>query len=213
MADKLSVYNDINLVLGQRKLATLAESRPSRRRLDTWWDGGGVRECLEAGYWNHAIRTVSLTYSPSVSPEFGYTFAFDKPEDWVKTFIVSDDPAFANLRFDYDDKGTYILANVETIYLQYVSDDDAWGMDLSLWGSKFKDYVVQSGASKVCIATTGSIDRKAEIDKDMAKALNVARSIDAMNQPTKQVPSGSWSRSRRGGNSNDDRGNPGQLIG
>lgn len=47
MASKLTVYNGALLVLGERKLASLSESTPSRRKLDTVWDDDGVKHCLE----------------------------------------------------------------------------------------------------------------------------------------------------------------------
>lgn len=214
MASKLSLYNAANLILGERKLRALNENRPSRRRLDTWWDGGGVKECLEEAFWNHAMRTVSLTYSPSVTPSFGYTFAFDKPSDWCRTFQLSDDPTFCNLLTDFDDKGVYLFAWSDTIYLKYVSNDANYGMDLSQWPEKFTNFVAHSAADKVCKATTNSSADKDEIAKARKKALNVARSIDAMNQAPQQIPAGSWSRARRGnGSGGNDRGNPGQLLG
>lgn len=215
MASKLSVYNGINLVLGQRKLASLAEGRPSRRRLDTWWDEGGVRECLQEGLWNFAMRTVSLTYSPSVAVAIdgGYLRAFDVPTDFVRIALLSDDPGFCNLRTDYVIEGDYIQANCDTIYLKYVSDDVQFGMDLAKWPAKFTEFVHQSGADKLCIATTNSPDRKEQCAKDRKKALNVARSLDAMDESPKQIPAGSWSRSRRGSGGTKDRGNPGRLTG
>jgi hypothetical protein len=218
MASKLSLYNSANLILGERKLTSLSENRPSRRRLDTWWDADGVLECLQAGLWNHAMRTVSLTYSPSVTPAFaesgGYQYAFDIPEDYVRMALVSDDAGFCNIRTDYVIEGDYIQANCQTIYLKYVSSDSAFGMDLSKWPPKFTDYVAHAAAHKVCKATTNSNTDKDQIGADLKKALNSSRSIDAMDEAPRQIPAGSWSRARRGnGASTNDLGNPGRLIG
>lgn len=104
MASKLSLYNDANLILGERKLRSVSENRPSRRRLDTVWDGGGVRYCLEQGLWNHAMETQALSYSPSVTPAFGYIRAFDKPEHWRRTALVSTDEQFIDKLVDYVDE-------------------------------------------------------------------------------------------------------------
>jgi hypothetical protein len=216
MASKLTVYQGANLVLGERKLTSLSENRPSRRRLDTWWDNGGPQECLQMGLWNHAMRTVSLTYSPSVAIEIegSYLYAFDIPTDLLRIALLSDDPGFCNIRLDYVIEGQYILANCETIYLKYVSSDTSFGMDLSRWPPKFLDYVHHAAAAKVCMAATNSVERKLEIEKARDKACNVARSFDAMDESPRQIPAGSWSRARRGrGTSRNDRGNPGQLIG
>jgi hypothetical protein len=76
MASKLSIYNGALLALGERKLSSLTEARGSRRRLDSVWDDGGVKSCLQAGFWNFAMQSIELTYSPSITPAFGYRYAF-----------------------------------------------------------------------------------------------------------------------------------------
>ena len=141
MASKLSVYNGANRILGERKLASLTENRASRRRLDSVWDGDtGVLWCLQQGLWNFAMETIELTYSPSVTPAFGYTYAFDKPTDWVRTARVSDDEGFCG-RLDYKDQVDYWFANPDTIYVKYVSKAVTRGLDLSLWTPNFTDFV------------------------------------------------------------------------
>ena len=213
MASKLSLYNGANLILGERKLATLSENRPSRRRLDSVWDDGGVKFCLEQGLWNHAMNTISLSYSPSVTPPSGfpYIYAFDKPADWCRTALISDDGQFCNKAFDFEDQGAYWFANPETIWVKYVSDDALFGGDLSLWPEKFTTYVEHYFAWKICKATTNSNTDKDLIEKDLRKALTNARATDAMNESPKTLPPGTWSQSRRGGRSSSDGGSSSSL--
>lgn len=214
MASKLSVYNAALLILGERKLNSLSESRASRRRLDSVWDGDiGVLYCLQQGLWNHAMCTAELTYSPSVSPAFGYSYAFDKPTDWVRTALCSDDENFCNLRFDYRDEGAYWLANPDTIYVRYVSKDTDYGLDLSLWPPNFTAYVAHHFAAEICLATTNSESKKAELDKLVKRKLNGARAHDAMDETPQSLPAGSWSRARHGGGGSNDGGSRSRLIG
>src|SRR5688572_27983577 len=133
MASKLSLYNAALAVIGERKLASLTEARAPRRRLDTVWDDGGVKTCLQAGYWNWAMRAAELSYSPSITPAFGLRHAFDKPEDWVRTWLVSRDDRFTEELHGYEDEAAYWYADLDTIWVRYVSSDTSWGMDLSLW--------------------------------------------------------------------------------
>lgn len=214
MASKLSLYNDALLALGERKLASTSENRPSRRRLDTVWDGGGVKYCLEQGLWNHAMDTVAISSTPSVDPGDFYTYAFDKPEHWRRTALVSDDPQFCNKLVDYVDEGPYFFANVETLYVKYVSSDSQRGGDLSLWPENFAQYAAHYFAWKICPATTQSGTTKTDVEKDMKRLLIVAKSTDAMNETPRFVPAGSWSRARRGGGQQrNDGGSTGNLIG
>src|SRR5690349_21802567 len=94
MTDKLTLYNDALLILGERKLASLAEAREPRRALDDAYDLT-LRYALEQGYWNFAIRAVQLAASASVTPAFGYMHAFTKPADFVRVVEQSASETFS----------------------------------------------------------------------------------------------------------------------
>jgi hypothetical protein len=213
MASKLSVYNSALLAIGERKLASLAETRPLRRRLDSVWDDNGPQFCLQQGCWNFALKTVELTYSPSVTPAFGYTYAFDKPTDWLRTACVSDDEQFINRRFDFEDQAAYWFANPETIYAKYVSKDTAYGMDLSLWTPNFAEYVAHHFATKICKVTTGSSTERDQLMAMTKRLLSKALTTDAMDESAQFLPRGQWSQSRRGNRGRSDGGSNSNLIG
>lgn len=213
MASKLILYNLANLALGERKLVSLAEQRPSRRRLDTVWEADGVRECLAEGFWNFAMDEQRIEYNTSVTPAFGFAYAFDKPEGWVRTYAVSNDGRFENGSMPYDDKREYILADSPTIYVKFVSGSTDFGGDLSLWPEKFTAFAAHHFAHKVCIAATNSMTAKDDIGKERKRLLLSARSTDAMDENVKFLPAGSWSRARRGGGGRGDGGNTGSLTG
>lgn len=212
MPSKLTVYNGALRECGERKLSSLTENREPRRVLDSVWDNDFIRQCLSEALWNHAMRTVELTYSPSVSPDFGYRRAFDKPTDWIRTASMSGDERFATPLLEYNDEAGYWFADLDTLYVRYVSDDDEYGADLSLWPAKFTQYVETELAARSAKRITGSDSEAAAIRKRADDALKKARSNDAMDEPTKFAPQGSWV-SARGGRSRRDRGNRGSLIG
>jgi hypothetical protein len=197
MADKLSVYQGACLELGERKVVSLTEGSVMRRRLDTAWDSGVVRGCLERGQWNHAMRSIQLDYSPSVEPPFGLRRAFDKPTDWVRTCIVASDAYFSNALRRYSDETGYWFADLDTIFARYVSDDPSFGMNLSLWPNNFADFVHASMAHKVAKSTTGSQNDADSLEARAKRLLIRSRSTDAMDEPTDTVPSG-WAAARRG---------------
>lgn len=212
MPSKLTVFNGALREIGERKLSSLTENREPRRVLDSVWDNDFIRQCLSEGLWNFAMRTVELTYSPSVSPDFGYSRAFDKPEDWVRTASMSADERFATPLLQYNDEAGYWFADLDTIYVRYVSDDDEYGSDLSLWSPKFTLFVETELAARAAKRITGSDSDAARIEKLARDRLRQARSVDAMNEPTKFAPKGSWV-SARGGRGGGDRGNRGSLVG
>lgn len=198
MATKQAVYNGALRALGERRLASLTEDRASRRELDDAYDDV-VATCLEAGYWNFAMRTVELEASTDVTPEFGLTYAYEKPTDWVRTYKMS-----ANERFDppleeYHDEGSYFFCDVEPLYLRYVCNATDAGMNLALWPRSFTAYVELALARAVCPNVSSSAEAREMLAKDLRKAKADALAKDAMNQAVEFPPTGTWVQSRDGG--------------
>lgn len=196
MASKLSVYRDAALHLGARKLSSLSESTETRRALDDAWDDA-TAFCLEQGFWNHAMRVVQSDSSASVTPAFGYNYAFTKPSDLIRTFIFSDNERLEPQLFDVVDEAGYWYANCDPLYIKYVSSSTAYGLDVSLWSATFAAYVSIRLAQRACARITGSDGRLEGLLKIEKRARMDALSKDAMNEPVKFPPTNSWVNSRR----------------
>lgn len=211
---RLLIYNDALTICGERHLSSLTENREPRRLLDHVWDNDGVKSCLEAGQWKFAMRTVQLDYDPAIEPEFGYPRGFSKPTDWCVTSSLCEDEYFNSPLTRYVDEAGYWYADLDTIYIRYVSDDSAYGGDLSIWPARFADYVAAHFASKIILKITSDENKRNEILKLEELYLRRAKSTDAMSDPTKFPPQGNWTRSRQGHNaSRRDRGSRNTLIG
>lgn len=208
---KLQLYNGALRILEERKLASLTENREPRRVLDDIWDEGAVDFCLEQGLWNFALRTVKAEYSPSVEPPFGYRYAFDKPTDWIRTAGVWQDENLRSPLLDYRDEAGFWFAPTDTIYIMYVSNDNQYGADLSLWPQSFAKYFQAYMANEACGRLTGSDSKSDKARRTMDAALLEAKNKDAMNEPSKFPALGSWASSR--GSYRRDRGPRGRLIG
>jgi hypothetical protein len=210
-ATKLSLYNGALQILGERKLASLSESREPRRLLDDAYGDGStnkaVRRCLEMAQWSFATRTVQLDYSPSVTPSFGYQYAFDHPTDFVRVCGIWSDENLTSPLNTYKDERHYWYAPIETIYVSYVSNHASYGADLSLWPESFVEVVEAYLAQKIAKGLTAGVEAVKLANALWEKAKKDARSIDAMNKPTAFAPSGSWVRARGGrfGGSMSDR--------
>jgi hypothetical protein len=199
MTDRLSLYNGALRNIGERQLASLSENRESRRVLDGVWDNGGAaRFCLEKGQWNFAARTARFHYEPSIAPAFGYAHAFPKPADWVRTMALATDERLFNPLIRYEDKNGFWWADEDEIYVCYVSDDAAYGLDYSLWPETFVKFVEAYLASEIVWPLTQNQQKKDRIERDWRDALRQARSSDAMNQPTQFPPPGRLVQARRG---------------
>jgi len=141
------------------------------------------------------MRAAEFASSTSVVPTIGYSYAFTKPDDWVRTNLISVNGNFDPPLLYYNDEGGYWYANFDPIYVKYVSDHVGYGMDLSLWPESFVIYVANRMAVRVCKRLLGS-DPTPEMKKDEKAACENARSKDAMNEPEMFPPRGTWVRSR-----------------
>lgn len=196
---QLTLYNGALRVLGQPKLASLAESVENRRVLDSVWDENARDFALEQGNWNFAIRTVKIEYNSSIDPDFGHTRGFDKPSDWIRTVQLSADEFFTApmVNSDFSDEQSYIFASIDTIYMRFVSSDDSYGYDLSLWPQSFVRYFEHYMAAEIAgtVFNDQAVVQKFVDNRD--DFLTKAKSKDALNEGIKFPPETGWVRARR----------------
>lgn len=205
MTSKLLLYNAALTHLGARKIKTLSENRKSRRVLDSIWDNNFVNRILEKGQWTIGIRTIESTYDPDIDPSFGYQYGHEKPDDWVRTVGVSADGNFSVPFNDYEDEGGYIFCNFDLLYLRFVSSETLYGGDLSQWPESLVEYAELELAQLACRAITDSDAMVADLRARAEKIGREAKSVNAMNNPTRFPPMGSWVSSRHGGRGSNRR--------
>jgi len=220
--DRLKIYNGALLIAGERQIASLTVNEESRRLLDNVWDDGGVRFCLEQAQWRFAMRASEFTYDTAIEPAFGLARGFAKPDDWVETSAVCQDAYFRVPCLNYADENGIWYADLDTLYIKYVSDDASYGMDFSKWPYTFTEYVKAYFAWKIAPKLTGGKDIAERLWSTanpkrgvLPQALLTAKNRDAMAGPTTFPAKGTWVRSRWGGRSNGswDGGNPNSLYG
>lgn len=201
---KLWLYNQALGHLKARPLSSLTENRESRRVLDAEWDAAFVDYLLEQGQWKFAKRIAQLSYAPSQTPAFGYSYAFSKPDDLRRLMELSADEFFNDPLLSYRDAGQFWLANVDTIYVAYVSNDAQYGGDYSLWTATFIRYAGFVLALRASPRIANDVVSET-LDADMRRAKGDALSLDAQAEPTKFRPRGRWSRARMESGSIDQR--------
>lgn len=200
MTDQLSLYNGSLLLIGCRRLASLTEDVENRYIMDDIWDGGIRQYCLEQGLWNHAIRTVSLTYSPSITGSFGYRYAFDKPLDLVRIAGMWQDEYMTMPILSYQDDIAYWWCELQTIYIRYVSNDPTAGYDLSKWPDSFIRYFQHEMAYLALPRVKDSTAETDDFEKRLIKARTRSKSIDAQKESPNFLPETSWNMARRRNN-------------
>lgn len=214
MTTRLIIYNTALLYAGERSISSLAEDREPRRLLDRVWDASGVKRCLEMGQWHFAMRTSMIDPDPAIVTTFGYTNVYNKPSDWVLTSAVCSDEYLNAPLTQYTDEGGQLFADVDPLYVRYVSDDASFGSDLGAWPETFADFVAWDFASRIIGKLADSEQKKLDCINGRKAALLLAKNKAAMAEPTKFAPTGSWVKARTYGNQRRDGGNTsGSLIG
>lgn len=197
---KLVIWNDALRLCKERKLSSLTENRESKRLLEVaWGDGstyGSVRRCLESGQWTFATRTVQADFSPSVTPDFGYRYAFDQPTDMVRVAGIFSDEYCNSPLLEYSDERRYWYADLQTIFVQYISNDATYGADVSLWSEMFAKFLAADLAHEIVGTLTHGDMVKADVVKEWTYWRKQAKGIDGQNRPTRYLPQGSWVAAR-----------------
>jgi hypothetical protein len=193
---QLQLYNGALRLLGERSIASLSEAREPRRVLDGIWSEGARDFCLSQGQWNFATRTMKLDYDPDITPAFGLRYAFGKPTDWVRTTAFCWDEYFQQPNLNYVDEGGFWFADCPEIYVKYISSDEAFGYDLSLWPANFSRFVQAYMAFEAAPRVASSAALQEEIRRTMAKRKTEALSTDAMDEPTRFPARSSWTIAR-----------------
>ena len=110
MADKLTIYNGALNIIGERRLATLTENRETRFKLDDIWDNDFLNRVLQMGQWNFAARSAKIPASTTITPTFGFEFAFPTPFDFVRTMRIAFGGDFSLWPFIFPEMAEHYLA-------------------------------------------------------------------------------------------------------
>lgn len=198
MTDRLALYNKALLYCSEPPLQSLEDDVTARRVLDAIWADRALAKVLEEGLWNVALRTLEIAYDPGVAPPFGQARAFAQPADLVRVAAIACDAHLRQPLLTYLDEAGYWYADVDRIFVSYVSDDPAFGGDLSRWPPSLADAAARWIAA---LAAHGFNKAETQIHRMEAaaeRAFALARNRDAMNQPTRFPPPGRWLSARAG---------------
>lgn len=213
MTTRLSLYNAALRLIGERRLATLSEDRKPRYVLDDVYDNGFIDAILEEGQWNFAMRAVKIDKSTTTTPAFGQANAFEKPIDWVRTAGICQDEHFNAPMLNFFEEVDFWFADIDPIYVRYVSNAANYGNDLLRWPGSFTRYAEAYLAREIILTLSQDNEKHEKIFRLEMQRRTEARSRDAMNEATSFAPPGQWTSSRRGYRSRNDRGVRTKLIG
>lgn len=199
MSDQLKHYNGALRLLGEGRLVSLSEDRGPRHDLDAVWDDGFIDYVLAQGSWNFGIRSSNIGYEPSLEPSFGLSNVFEKPSDLVLLTAISGDGHFTSPLMSYRDEAGHWYADVQAIYVSYVSNHVDFGGTPATWPQTFSRYVDAELALAVCEVVTQSTATYERVERERNRRLSRAKAKDAMAEAPKFLAHGSWVSARTGG--------------
>jgi hypothetical protein len=203
LATKLQIYNDALLAVKAARIKALTDQRSERRDLDAVWDQT-QKYMLESGLWNFASRAAALEPSSDLQTQFGWNNVYERPDDYVSLVAISDNERFNEVTtfLYYEEYGETWLADVQPLYVLYVSKDLAYGLDVG----KYPEHFATAFSLELAWRAGPKVGNLKAPDRDLLyklkkKALVEARSFDARNQPPVPQSSGRLSLSRGGSRS------------
>jgi hypothetical protein len=201
MATKLSLYRTALRFLGPHELATDTDDRPERYQLDDVYDDA-IAYMLEQGLWNFAMRSAVLTASGS--PIAGWDYTFSKPSDIVRLAGISYEPTYSQGFEDYQDQNGKWYANVDTLYVRYVSNNSSYGLDLAKWPPTFAKATAAYMAFESGLPISGDRANRNDIFSLHKSLLARSKTLDAFDESVKREPAGRLVRARLASRSGRD---------
>lgn len=148
MATQIEIANFALISLGADPISSISESTPEAVSINAVWDMCR-RTLLRLHPWNFAIKRVELAQS-ATAPNHGYHYRYALPVDCIRVLQVYNDD-------NYKLENGYILSNLETCNLKYVSDIK----DTAQWTSDFSELMTEKLKAELAFGITS--------DKDLTK--------------------------------------------
>lgn len=161
------------------------------------------QECLMAHPWKFAIKRATLTPNLSTTPPFGYAYAYDLPNDYIRRVTIGDD-YLGDLSRDFEIENGQILAPTGTptgatvdpltLYFRYIYDIQ----DVTKFSPLFVAYIVLKLAVRMSNKFAISSTLKAQIKDDFKDCEIEAKAVNGQERVPKRIQKSRLLTKRRG---------------
>lgn len=150
--------------------------------------------------WSFTIQRVALA-SNTVSPVFGYQYAYDLPADCLRTVTIGEVYSF-NLGMGYStDDAPFLIERKKVLtddagplYIRYVIDVTETPGE---WDPTFGEAFACKLARELCNTLSKVANRKVDMDNEYKTAIREAKRVNAIQQPPQNKTEETWTISRR----------------
>ena len=167
MASVVDICNGALNQLGASTILTLTEDSKNARLCNARYTQ--VRDSLFRSHpWNCLIKRTELARDTEV-PSWGFSYQFTLPADSLRVIQI------LNYDYDYKVEGRKILANHETVKIQYVARID----DANQYDELLRETISAALAADIAYAVTSSNPTAANMYQLFQDKLKEARFVDA----------------------------------
>jgi len=189
--DLRDLYNKALQILKLPPLISNDDESERRVAIDYALDTGAIETVFDLINWNYNVKVAEIDEDGVYSPTFGYTYRFAVPADMTRLYGISADDRFLNPLSNWYREGAYFFADVQTIYIKYLSTDQH--STISAW-PRYMFNLVAAEIARSCCHLPG-VDYN-HVERKYQEYKIEAYNTDAQRQPPKLISSGSWNRSR-----------------
>lgn len=176
--DKLALYNNALLLIGQRSLSSLTEDREPRHLLDASYALDAIEYCLEVVEPVFARKT-ALISSVTVSAEHDLDNVHTLPTDYISIVGVYSDAKLDQEINRYIIEGNTLACEYQSIHLRYMSSDAV--TTFTYWSPAFSRVVAAYLAREISIKLAP--DKTDAMNALLAERIQIAKEIDTEKEP------------------------------
>jgi hypothetical protein len=199
VASKTEVFNRALIKIGVNNVSSPDDPSEQARKCSVVFPSL-VRAELRKNPWSFAIARVALPVL-ATAPAFGWSFAYQKPSDFVRVVQVGDYYDFAQIRVAIDQPTVPYALEGQTIvtdlgaplrlrYVRNVSEDT------ESWDDLFTEAFACRLAMEVCESLTKNQSKFANVTRWYKESIAEAKRLNAIELPPVPLPDNSWVTTR-----------------
>lgn len=190
MASRLEIFQLVAQHLGQdQTLVDPDENLPLAGLIRAVWDVAR-KATLRGNIWNFATNRVQIAADAAV-PAFGFSAQFTMPPDFIR---IADVMGMVDRGRDWTFENGKVLANVVTLYLRYVFDNQV----PETWSDQFALVLSYKIAEMIAVNVTGDENLRQGLAEMFKMALAEAQANDGQENPPITFDQDTWVMARYG---------------
>lgn len=174
---EIQICSNALLLLGDSPINSFTDGSDRATLASNLWDNAR-QAVLRSHPWNCATEMVALA-PESTAPAFDWAYQFLLPGDCLRVLFVGE----AGVPDDYVIKGRRILADVNPLYLTYITDNE----DVASWDAMLVEAMQRYMAFSMAYPITKSGTLRDSFFNEYSNLLKQARSVDGQEEPPQQV--------------------------